>query len=721
MQLDIGGGTVTNRYGIRINPFSGSVTTDDFSIYNAATQKSYFAGNVGIGTTSPTAALYVQGPNAAASTDAISALDVNGGTGGVSAGGNVGGPINLTGGVGGFASVNPVGGKGGTITIAGGLGGGGQLPGYKGSGGDVVLKGGIGSAGANGVVILQPTAGNVGIGTTAPAVKLAVMGNVGIGVNYDVANLTIHGTPSTGEGSPTNIYVTDSSAAAMGVGAGITLGGKAQSGSESTWGFGNIRGIKENSTNANIASALTFSTRSNGASFTEKMRISSAGNVGIGTTAPGYALDVGGGTTGYDIRGYDVYTHDGGVTSFSDQRLKTIEGGYSHGLNEIMALNPSYYHYKSTNPLGLASQETVIGLMAQDVQKLIPEAVQMSTSGYLTMSQGPIFYAMINAVKEQQGMIIQQQAKNAEQETVISDVNLKTSQNVETVQELQKTVDDNLSVISSNFSAVDTKLALQDSQMANVNSQLTALDTQVSAIDTQLADLAAQYSDLSTGMSLSGAEKTDLESRLTFAENSLVESEHNLITFEKGTNDTLSSMLDTEDMLTERVLDHEDRIKSLEDKLATATVTAGGEIPANVVTQDASGNVTLAGLFKAKEVEANGVVAGSVTVRNEKESAAPTMGDGEIKPVPVDVDGDGIDDVTKEPVAESDGKIVEINTKAVSETAKVFVTFENDPGARYWVEKVKDSVTGEYTGFSLKLSEVARSDVKFSWWIVELK
>ncbi|MCX6766644.1 MAG: tail fiber domain-containing protein, partial [Candidatus Moranbacteria bacterium] len=169
--------------------------------------------------------------------------------------------------------------------------------------------------------------------------------------------------------------------------------------------------------------------------------VGAAGNVGIGTTNPNYRLDVGGGSAGYDIRGYDVYTHDGAVTSFSDSRLKSIQGNYARGLDEIMALSPQYYHYKSDNTLGLASSETVIGLMAQDVQKLIPEAVQMSKSGYLTMSQGPIFYAMINAVKQQQGLIVEQQTKNTQQDTQISDVNLKTSQNVETVGQLQKSVD----------------------------------------------------------------------------------------------------------------------------------------------------------------------------------------------------------------------------------------------------------------------------------------
>jgi hypothetical protein len=123
--------------------------------------------------------------------------------------------------------------------------------------------------------------------------------------------------------------------------------------------------------------------------------------------------------------------------------------------------------------------------------------------------------------------------------------------------------------------------------------------------------------------------------------------------------------------------------------------------------------VTLAGIFKAKEVETNGVVAGSYAVKNSND--APTAGDETIVAVKADADGDGWDDETK-----VDGKSVRVKTDAVSETAKIFVTFEGDPGSRYWVEKVTDPETGELTNsFSVNVSEAVKQDVKFSWWIVE--
>jgi hypothetical protein len=65
--LDIDGASVTNRYGIKIGPFSGSAT-NDYSLYSAATQKSYFAGNVGIGTTNPYSLLNISSSSGASLT-----------------------------------------------------------------------------------------------------------------------------------------------------------------------------------------------------------------------------------------------------------------------------------------------------------------------------------------------------------------------------------------------------------------------------------------------------------------------------------------------------------------------------------------------------------------------------------------------------------------------------------------------------------------------------
>ncbi|HEV2349222.1 MAG TPA: hypothetical protein VG028_05180, partial [Terriglobia bacterium] len=65
-------------------------------------------------------------------------------------------------------------------------------------------------------------------------------------------------------------------------------------GTTSKAGLANIRGVKENATQGDYASAMVFDTRANGGNQTERMRITSAGNLGIGTSTPAAKLEVNG-------------------------------------------------------------------------------------------------------------------------------------------------------------------------------------------------------------------------------------------------------------------------------------------------------------------------------------------------------------------------------------------------------------------------------------------
>ena len=85
---------------------------------------------------------------------------------------------------------------------------------------------------------------------------------------------------------------------------------------------------------------------------------------------------------------------------FSDRSLKNIGGTFDRGLAEILALNPVRYHYKTNNAMHLPTDKELCGLIAQEVDKVIPEAVVRNENGYLGLVYDPIMLSLVNALKE---------------------------------------------------------------------------------------------------------------------------------------------------------------------------------------------------------------------------------------------------------------------------------------------------------------------------------
>jgi trimeric autotransporter adhesin len=122
--------------------------------------------------------------------------------------------------------------------------------------------------------------------------------------------------------------------------------------------------------------------------------------VGIGTSAPDNLLTVNGSA---DKPG------GGSWGTFSDVRLKNVNGSFASGLGQVMQLRPIRYRYKPDNALGIRDMDEHIGVVAQEVQRVIPEAVTENGKGYLLVNNDPIIWSMVNAIKEQQREIEQQQ------------------------------------------------------------------------------------------------------------------------------------------------------------------------------------------------------------------------------------------------------------------------------------------------------------------------
>ncbi len=84
-----------------------------------------------------------------------------------------------------------------------------------------------------------------------------------------------------------------------------------------------------------------------------------------------------------------------GTYKHSDRRLKNVGKPFTAGLNELEKLN--FYHFTFKKDKDQVPQ---VGVMAQDLQKVFPQAVSKDDGGWLTIRWDEMFYAAINAIKE---------------------------------------------------------------------------------------------------------------------------------------------------------------------------------------------------------------------------------------------------------------------------------------------------------------------------------
>lgn len=87
----------------------------------------------------------------------------------------------------------------------------------------------------------------------------------------------------------------------------------------------------------------------------------------------------------------------------SDSRLKTIITEFRSGLNEIVKLKPYNYSFKKDK-----KRTPRVGVIAQDLQKIFPDAVFQGKDGFLSIRLEDMFYTIVNAIKELDTILIVQ-------------------------------------------------------------------------------------------------------------------------------------------------------------------------------------------------------------------------------------------------------------------------------------------------------------------------
>jgi hypothetical protein len=88
-------------------------------------------------------------------------------------------------------------------------------------------------------------------------------------------------------------------------------------------------------------------------------------SVGIGTATPDNLLTVNGSA---DKPG------GGSWGTYSDMRLKTVNGSFGGGLNQVMQLRPIRYRYKPDNALGIRDSEEHVGVVSEGLRQVKAQA-----------------------------------------------------------------------------------------------------------------------------------------------------------------------------------------------------------------------------------------------------------------------------------------------------------------------------------------------------------
>lgn len=113
------------------------------------------------------------------------------------------------------------------------------------------------------------------------------------------------------------------------------------------------------------------------------------GETGINT------INIGTAGTVINFAGYNAIDSSGTWVYVSDIRKKNIIGEFKSGLDDIMKIKTYEFTYKDD-----LNKNKRVGVIAQELQKIFPDAVKTDKKGYLSIRKEDIFFAIVNAVKE---------------------------------------------------------------------------------------------------------------------------------------------------------------------------------------------------------------------------------------------------------------------------------------------------------------------------------
>lgn len=127
-------------------------------------------------------------------------------------------------------------------------------------------------------------------------------------------------------------------------------------------------------------------------------------SVGIGVTAPAHTLHVNGSVAGV-----------GAYNNISDSRLKTNISPIKNALAGILQLRAVSYDWKKEEYTQFKfDDKRQIGFLAQELEKIFPEAVTLGADGFYTIAYSQLIPVVVQGIKEQQSEIENLKTENTQ-------------------------------------------------------------------------------------------------------------------------------------------------------------------------------------------------------------------------------------------------------------------------------------------------------------------
>jgi len=119
-----------------------------------------------------------------------------------------------------------------------------------------------------------------------------------------------------------------------------------------------------------------------------------------------------------------IDSSNGAYTNNSDLRLKKNISNLENQLEKVMKMRPTRYQFKAQE-----GEEYSLGLIAQELQKIVPEVVTEISSkeeegnDYLGVSYSELIPVLIGAIQDQQAIIDAQNSELSEMKVALADIN----------------------------------------------------------------------------------------------------------------------------------------------------------------------------------------------------------------------------------------------------------------------------------------------------------